>query len=445
MSEFEQNLGKVVINGLTRRQVIEKMLADPRPGLRGEENGPQFEHDKTKSGSETHSNKLMNLIHFQRFDTMKFLLASFLAIAVVSAQAQPKTATIYVGTYSQRGSEGVYILSFDTKTGELKQTGTGKNDKSPSFLALHPNGKTLYTANEATDAGGKRTSAAAAYTRDPKTGALRFLNEKPTFGQNSCHVSIDKTGRWAVISNYSGGNLVVYGLNADGSLGAVADTISYTGTGANAKRQESSHVHSATFSSDGRFLYVANLGTDKVYCYELNTQTGKLRPLSIPSVSVQPGAGPRHFALHPNGRFAYLVEELISSVATFSRDPKTGILTLIQEAVPGLPADFTAQNTSADIHVSPDGKFVYSSQRGLNALSIFAIGPDGKLTPAGHQPVLGETPRNFLIDPSGAFVLVANQTSDNITVFRRDAKTGKLTDTGHSVKVPAPVCVIWGD
>ena len=376
---------------------------------------------------------------------MKFPLILFFAVVMLTANAQPKTATIYVGTYSQRGSEGVYILSFDTATGALKQIGVGKNDKSPSFLALHPTGKFLYTANEATDAGGKRTSATAAYARDPKTGQLQFLNEKPTFGQNSCHVSIDKTGRWAIISNYSGGNLVVYGLNPDGSLGAVADTISYVGKGPNPKRQEGSHVHSATFSPDSRFLYVANLGTDKIYCYELNTQTGKLKPLSVPSVSVQPGAGPRHLAIHPNGRFAYLVEELISSVAAFSRDPKTGVLTLIQDAVPGLPADFTAQNSSADIHISPDGKFLYESQRGLNALSIFAIGADGKLTVAGHQPVLGETPRNFMIDPSGAFVLVANQTTDNITVFRRDAKTGKLTDTGYSAKVPAPVCVIWGN
>ncbi len=340
-----------------------------------------------------------------------------------------------------RGSEGIYTLRFDPKSGKLTPVGSTKNTKSPSFVALRPGSTFLYAVDEADGAGASKAGAVSAYSRDPKSGSLTLLNEKSAFGRSPCYISIDKTGRWAIIANY-GGSWLVYGLQPDGSLGSVADSLSFSGKGLNTGRQERSHVHSATISDDNRFVYIADLGTDKLHCYNLNAQTGKLTPNQTPLVLVKPGSGPRHFSIHPNGRFAYLAEELTSSVAVFSRDPQTGSLTLMQDRVASLPADFTGENTHADIHTDPSGRHLYVSNRGHNSLSIFTIGTDGMIKLTGHQPVMGAKPRNFMIHPSGQYVLVANQDTDTIVVFRRDPKTGLLTDTGERAKVPSPVCLV---
>ncbi len=356
--------------------------------------------------------------------------------------AQLTTAQlIHVGTYSVRGSEGIYTLRFDPKAGTLTPVGSTKNGKSPSFLALRPGGNELYSVNEADGPGPTKFGSVGAYGRDPKTGVLTPINEKSSFGRAPCHISIDKTGHWAIIANY-GGSWRVYAIQPDGSLGALTDSLSFSGKGPNTKRQEGAHVHSATISDDNRFVYIADLGTDKLHCYNLNAQTGKLTPNQTPILSVKPGSGPRHFTIHPNGRFAYLAEELSSSVAVFSRDPKTGSLTLTQDRVASLPADFTGENTHADIHIDPAGRHLYVSNRGHNSLSIFTIATNGSIKLIGHQPTLGAKPRNFMIHPSGQYVLVANQDTDNIVVFRRDPKTGLLTDTGERAKVPAPVCLV---
>jgi 6-phosphogluconolactonase len=365
---------------------------------------------------------------------LTFVLASFLSL---SATAQ----LLHVGTYTVRGSEGIYTLQFDPKTGKLSPQSSVRNQKSPSFVAIRPGGKFLYAVNEADNAGATRAGAVSAYTRDPKTGALTFINETSAFGRGPCHISVDKTGRWAIISNYTSGSWRVYGINADGSLGALTDSLSFSGKGVNQSRQEGPHVHSATISADNRFVYIADLGTDKLHAYALNAKAGKLTPAVTPVVTVQPGSGPRHLAIHPNGRFLYLAEEMTSSVAVFSRNPQTGALSLMGDRVASLPADFTGDNTHADIHTDPAGKHLYVSNRGHNSLSIFSIAVDGTLKLIGHQPVKGAKPRNFMVHPSGQYVLVANQDTDNIVVFRRDPKTGLLTDTGEQASVPSPVCL----
>lgn len=380
----------------------------------------------------------LRLSDFPKQTMMRTLLLLFFAVSVSQfSQAQ----LLHVGTYSVRDSEGIYTLRFDPKTGKFTPVATMRNERSPSFLAISPKGKTLYAVNEADGAGATRAGAISAYQRDPKTGALIFLNEKSAFGRGPCHISIDKTGRWAIISNYVSGNWLVYGLLPDGSLGELTDSLSFAGSGPNTSRQERPHVHSATISADNRFVYIADLGTDKLHCYNLNAQTGKLTPNAVPVIDVKPGSGPRHFTIHPNGRFAYLAEELTSSVAVLSRDPKTGSLTLMQDQVPSLPADFASENTHADIHTDPAGRHLYVSNRGHNSLSIFAINADGTVKLIGHQPVNGAKPRNFMVHPSGQFILVANQDTDNIVVFRRDPKTGLLTETGEQAKVPSPVCL----
>lgn len=369
---------------------------------------------------------------------MNKLLIGLLMGIGLTAQAQSGKEIMYVGTYSLRGSEGIYVFEFDRKTGTMQPVQSVSNAKSPSFLALHPSGKYLYSVNEGAD----KRGGVSAYTIDPATGKLQFLNEQSSVGGGPCHISVDQTGKTAFVSNYGGGSLAVLPILANGRLGAATDSVQNTGSGFNKQRQDKPHVHSATLAPDNRFVYVADLGTDKLHIYQADVNASKVKPASTPFATVKPGSGPRHFTFHPNGKYAYLVEELTSSVAAFSRNAQTGALTLLEDNVKTLPASFTENNSSADIHVDSSGKFLYQSNRGYNALTIFAIGNDGKLTKVGDQPTEGKTPRNFLIDPKGEFVFVAHQDSDNITIFKRDQKTGKLTYTGNSVKVPAPVCVI---
>lgn len=366
---------------------------------------------------------------------MKTGLLFFLSLlTAVSATAQKEM--LYVGTYSVRGSEGIYAFEFDRKAGTLTQVHTTGGVKSPSFLAFHPLGWYLYAVNEGAEGG-----AVSAFSIDRKSGKLRLLNQQSSGGRGPCHISLDRTGRAAFVSNYGEGTFSVLPIRRDGSLGSPTDSVRFAGKGANAQRQDKPHAHSATISADNRFVYVCDLGTDRIYIYEIDPAQGKVKPASTPYVSVKPGSGPRHFTFSPDGKFAYLAEELTSSVAVFAQDAKTGFLAIQQDGVASLPADFKGNNTSADLHTDPSGKFLYQSNRGHNSLAIFSIGTDGTISLVGQQDTMGKTPRNFLVDPKGEFVFAANQDTDNITIFRRDAKTGLLTYTGQSVSVPAPVCL----
>lgn len=354
-----------------------------------------------------------------------------------NANAQSARAILYVGTYSTRGSEGLYAFDFDRSTGTFKPLQTTSELKSPSFLAIHPTGRYLYAVSEA----GEKSGSVGAYAIDAKTGKLRFLNQQSSHGNGPCYVSIDKTGTWALVANYGGGNATVLPIDNNGALGAATDSVQFSGSGANAQRQEKPHAHSVILSPDNRFVYVADLGTDRVYIYELDTVHGKLKPAQMPYATVKPGSGPRHLTFDPSGKHVYVVEELTSSTAVFTYDAKTGALTIMEDAVKSLPTDFTAPNTSADIHTSPNGRFLYQSNRGYNGLAIYSIAKDGKLTLTGQQPAGGKTPRNFMVDSRGAYVLIANQDTDNVVVYKANAKTGKLTATGTELKVPAPVCL----
>ncbi len=366
-----------------------------------------------------------------------------LTVGLVSAsQAQSNSTAdrLYVGTYSIRGSEGIYIVQLDRKTGSLSVVGTAQNKENPSFLALHPTKNYLYAVNEANSG----AAGVSAYTIDKATGALQLLNQQATNGSGPCHISIDQTGKMAFVSAYGGGVFTALPVAANGQLGPLVEAVKYKGGNPLHPRQDGPHVHSATISPDNKQIYVADLGTDQVHCY--NIGGSKPQPNAVPVVSVEKGSGPRHMAIHPKGRFAYLVEELTSSMAVFSRNPKTGSLTLIQEDIATLPADFTdrSKNTSADIHIDVTGKYIYQSNRGHNSLAVLKIGTNGIPTLIGNVPTGGKTPRNFWLDPRGEFVIVANQDSDNLVVFRRNASTGMLTATGHELKIPAPVCVIAG-
>ena len=372
------------------------------------------------------------------------LVCLFASLLLISITAAPSVAQdiLYVGTYSDRGSEGIYVLEFDRTTGELSERQTVDDKDSPSFLALHPNGKYLYAVYREGQGEEDSHGTVTAFAIDPSTGDLNKINEQSSEGAGPCHVSVDPSGKLAYVSNYGGGSVVVHPIGEDGRLAKASEVVEHTGSSVNPKRQQEPHTHSAVPTKDGDVLYVSDLGTDKIMLYQPDLATGKLTAGQPPSAASTPGAGPRHFALHPGGEWAFSIEELSSTTAVYHVKQGTGALAMV-DRVTTLPEGASAEgNSTADIHVSPDGKFVYASNRGHDSIVIYALdAATGKLTYVGNEPTQGAHPRNFCIDDQGEYVWVANRDTDNVVVFKRDAASGKLIYTGNQIKVPAAVCV----
>jgi len=365
---------------------------------------------------------------------------AFPGITIARSERQGELL-VYVGTYTSGKSEGIYLYRLDLASGKLKHEATTKGVKDPSFIALGPGRRNLYAVNEVEDFGGKKSGALSSFAVDQSTGKLRLLNQQPSLGGAPCYVDVDRGGRFVLVANYSGGNVAVLPIRSDGSLGEATDVKQYVGSSINVERQEGPHAHCIVLDPANRFAYGCDLGTDKVMIYRFDARKGKLIPASTPWVQLKPGAGPRHITFHPGSKYAYVINELHATVTAFAHDRDRGSLKEVQ-TVPTLPADFSGENTSADIHVSPDGRFLYCSNRGHDSIAAFQIVPgSGKLTFVAHESSGGKAPRNFAIDPTGAFLLVANQKSDNIVTYRRDIKTGRLTATGHIAEVPSPVCL----
>lgn len=372
----------------------------------------------------------------------KTFLILCLGLVMISLKAQPSKEIVYVGTFSVRGSEGIYVYAFERSSGTLQLIQTVNTLESPTFLTVHPSGKFLYSVNRGAVPGhNKNSGSVSAWSIDQGSGKLTLLNHKPSYGNGPCHISTDQTGKLVFISNYVEGNLVVFPLSADGSLGECADSIRFTGKSIHKERQEKPHIHSATPSPDNRFLFVADLGTDRIYSFEINLNSGHLTPAQKPYTEVKPGSGPRHFTFHPDGKHAYLAEELTSSVASFSWQKKTGNLELTEDQVLALPSGFNGVNSSADIHTDASGKFLMMSNRGHESISLYAIEKNGKIKLLKTVNTEGQKPRNFLVDEKNEFVLVANQDTDNMVLFKWRVKEGELTSTGLQVKVPSPVCL----
>ncbi len=348
---------------------------------------------------------------------------------------------IYVGTYTTGKSEGIYLYRLNLSSGELKHVATTRGVVNPSFLALAPSRRYLYAVNEVGEFAGKKSGAISAFAVDQRTGELRLLNQQPSLGADPCYVDVDARGRFVLLANYTGGNVTVFPVQSDGSLGEATDMKQDRGSSANQERQEGPHAHCILLDPANRFAYSCDLGTDKIMIYRFDARNGKLLPAQEPWAQVKPGTGPRHLAFHPSGKYIFVLNELHSTVTAFARDPEKGSLRELQ-TLTTLPQDFTRTNTSADIHVSLDGRFLYCSNRGHDSIAIFTIDPrNGTLTSVGNESTRGMTPRNFAIDPTGAFLLVANQKSDNIVAFRVDQRTGRLSSTGHIAEVPSPVCL----
>ncbi len=364
---------------------------------------------------------------------VKIIMLTLLSLQTLHAQVYD----VYFGTYTRKSSsDGIYYSQFDTKTGKLSAPELAVKTSNPSFIAIHPSGKYIYAVVEG------NPEKVSAFAIDSKSKKLKLLNQSLSGGKVSCHISVAKNGKTLLVANYSSGNLASIPINDDGSLKAPASIIQHKGSSIS-KRQRGPHPHSINLSPDQRFAYVADLGIDKIMIYRLNPETSKLTENTPASFAVKPGAGPRHFTFHPNGKFAYVINELDNTLIVLGHNPKTGALSKIQ-TISTLPEDFKGISYPAEVKVHPNGKFVYGSNRGHDSIVAYKVDLDsGKLNLVGFQKEGINNPQHFNIDPLGQFCLVGNQNSDNVKVFAIDQKTGILKAPHQTVAIGKPVCIMF--
>jgi 6-phosphogluconolactonase len=374
-----------------------------------------------------------------RLSALGLLLAGASMVTAESPAPKADKAWVFVGTYTGPKSKGIYRCEMDLATGKIGEPELAAEVANPSFLAVHPSRRFLYAVGEMEEFGGKKGGAVTALSLDPRTGKLGLLNQGPSGGAGPCHLVVDRAGKHVLVANYSGGSASVLAIGADGKLGETTSFQQHKGSSADKSRQEGPHAHSINLDPANRFAFVADLGLDQVVVYHYDADKGTLTRAE--PAAVAPGSGPRHFAFHPDGKHAYVINEMANTVTAFTYDPESGVLKPVQ-TMATLPEDFKGKSWTAEVQVHPSGKFVYGSNRGHNSIAVFSVNPKtGELTPAGHQAEDIKTPRNFGIDPTGTFLVVANQDGDSLVVFRIHPKTGALEATGQTVKVPVPVCV----
>jgi 6-phosphogluconolactonase len=358
-----------------------------------------------------------------------------------TAEAAGSIFFVYFGSYTAGSGQGIYVSRLDTSTGKLTAPELAVETPNPSFLAIHPGRKFLYAVSEIDQFNGKKSGAVSAFAIDPVTGKLTLLNKVASRGAGPCHLIVDKTGKNVLVANYGGGSVAVLPILADGKLGEATASVQHTGSSVNPERQRKPYAHSINVSPDNKFALAADLGLDKVLIYRFDAAKGTLTPNDPAFGMVAPGSGPRHFSFHPNGRFAYIINEMKCTVTAFAYDAGRGALKEIQ-TVTTYPPEFKGENDTAEVQVHPSGKFLYGSNRGHDSIAVFAIDPaNGTLKLVENTSTQGKTPRNFGIDPTGAYLIAANERSDNAVVFRIDPNTGRLKPTGQVLKMHAPVCV----
>jgi 6-phosphogluconolactonase len=363
--------------------------------------------------------------------------ASALTRPVAAAESTKTLA--YFGTYTQGKSQGVYVAEFDTATGKLGEAKLAAKVSQPSFVAIHPSGKYVYTCNETDNFNGEKAGGLTAYAVQAD-GTLQELNQKSSIDAGPCHLVVDKAGKNVLAANYGGGSVCAYSLKENGELKDKTAFIQHQGTSVDKGRQEAPHAHSINLDAANRFAFVADLGLDKILIYKFDAETGSLTPNDPPFAATPKGGGPRHFAFHPSGKYAFVCNEMLSSVTSFRYDAAQGKLTEI-ETLSTLP-QATPGNSTAEVQVHPSGKFVYVSNRGHNSIAIFQFDAEaGKLKSAGNQGEGIAIPRNFGIDPSGKWMVVCNQASDSVISFAIDSDNGSLSPTGSRIEVGMPVCV----
>jgi 6-phosphogluconolactonase len=374
-------------------------------------------------------------------------LSKFIILLVVLAATWCHAASspylVYVGTYTDKGSKGIYGYRFDPDTGDSKAIGLVAETANPSFLAVGQDGKYLYAVNETDSFNGGHTGAVTTFGLDRSTGKLTVLQQVSSLGADPAHVSIDKTGHYLLVANYTSGNIAAFPISKDGKLGSRSAFVQHAGSSVNKERQAGPHAHAIQASNDNQFVLTADLGLDELLVYHFDAKTGTLVPNDPGFVKVSPGSGPRHFAIAPSGKFVYLVNEMASTVTVFGYAAGSGKLQE-QQTISTLPAEFKGENTTAEIAVDAKGKFLYASNRGDDSIAVFAINPhDGKLTFVQRVPTGGKTPRHFALDATSNWLFAANQESNSITIFHVNPDTGRLTPTPHTMQVATPVCVVF--
>lgn len=360
-------------------------------------------------------------------------------------------ALVYIGTYTEPilfgtgkvlmgKGKGIYVCEMDLQSGRMRLVGVKEQVVNPSYIAFGHNGNHIYAVNELKTYNGQASGTVSAFRLGQQPSDMEFLGLRLTMGTDPCHVAIDRSGKFLAVANFRTGSVAIFPILSDGSLGERTAFVQHTGSSIDPKRQTGPHAHSIIFDPSNRYLLVPDLGIDKVVVYEFDSATGSIASSQKRSVSVTAGSGPRYLEYHPSGAFAYLINELNSTVTAFTVDQE-GLLSEIQN-IRTLPEGYEGESTCADLHIAPSGQYLYASNRGHDSLAMFAINAQtGMLTAIGHISTHGRIPRNFVIDPSGRFVLVANQDSDNIAVFEIDSRNGLLAYTGIEVEVPTPVCV----
>ena len=359
---------------------------------------------------------------------------------------------IYVGTYSepilfgtgqvlQGQGKGIYSFKFDKAAKKLTLNGITEGVRNSSYLAFDARRQFLYCVNEFKEYEGKPSGAVSAFRIDQQTGTLTYLNSKPSHGTDPCHLIVDRSGKFVLIANFASGSVCVLPIQADGSLGDETDFKQHQGSSIDPKRQTSPHAHAVELDASGKFVYVPDLGMDQVVVYRFDTNTGKLTPADVPPVKAKPGAGPRQLVMHPKGKYAYLINELNSTMTALAFNSGTGALTEIQ-TLSTLPAGYDGATSCAEVQITPNGKFLYGSNRGHNSIVGYAIDEaTGKMTLVGHESTQGRIPRNFEVDPTGKFLIAANQDTNNLVMFEIDQGTGKLTPNGLTAEAGTPICV----
>ncbi len=351
------------------------------------------------------------------------------------------SAWMYIGTYTRENSKGIYVCRLDAATGQVSTPELAAETVNPSFVALHPNRKFLYAVSEVSTTDGQKSGAVGAFSVDPNNGKLAFLNRAVSRGTGPCYVAVDKSGANALVANYGSGSIAVVPIKSDGSLAEPSMSVQHIGTSVNPKRQTGPHAHSINVAPDNKFVLSADLGLDQLLVYRFNPEKGTLAPNDPSFGRVKPGAGPRHFAFHPNGKFVYVINEMGNTVTAFAWDAARGALADLQ-TITTLPAGFSGESYCAEVQVHPSGKFLYGSNRGHDSIAVFAVDERrGTLTEVEQVSTRGKWPRNFGIDPTGSYLVAANQNSHNLTVFRIDSETGRLKASGQPLDVGSPVCV----
>ena len=376
-----------------------------------------------------------------------FLLGLAFLPALLSAAPQ----YVYVGTYTNyeelpghrhppgETSRGLYGFSFDPQTGALTPLGVAAETRNPTYVTFSPSGKFLYAANEIYRFQGQPAGAVSAYAVDRATGKLTFINQVSARGTGTCYVRTDHAGRNLLAANFGSGSVAVFPLQEDGSLRPASAFVQDTGSGPN-PRQQGPHAHSFNISPDDRFAVEAEFGMDQLIVYHFDGATGALTPATPPSFATQPGAAPRHFTFHPDGKTAYCLDEIDSTLIVLGYDAATGAFRR-RQTLSTLPEGFKGPNTAAEVVVHPSGNFLYASNRGHNSIAVFSVDHEGRLRPLADVPCGGRTPRGFCVDASGRWLLVANQDTSNVVVFAIDPVTGIPVPTGQRVPVRMPVCV----